>query len=215
MLKYTKKNNVFVFAVTGTIGSGKSVFSKMLSEKLHALYINADEVGHEALKAKQSAIVSIFGEKILDENKSVDRKKLSNTVFSNKKELAKLEAIAHPYIYAQIENIIHSEKKRPVVLEAAVLHKMKIDMLCDVIIYVDSVKKNAIKRLVKRGIPKESVLKIIKTQREIKIMKHKADIIVKNTKDLLRLGQIADNIGRHYDREQEYIRIPKKRCVFK
>ncbi|MEK7354744.1 MAG: dephospho-CoA kinase, partial [Chloroflexota bacterium] len=66
-----------VIGLTGGIGSGKSTVSQYLAE-LGAPIVDADKVGHEALKrsdVKQEIVVS-FGREVLGPDGEIDRKKL-------------------------------------------------------------------------------------------------------------------------------------------
>lgn len=201
-----------VIGVYGLAASGKTTFSNVLSKSLNALYISADRVGHTALKEKKEEIVKVFGEHILDMNGDIDRKHLGKIVFNNSLNLKKLENITHPYISEVINDTIKkTDKKTVIVLEAALLFRANLDKICSLTIYVKSKNKDIIKRLKKRGLPENTAIGIIKSQKDVKIKGSDADIIVNNTKDYNRLVVIANNLGRQY----ETGRIFKHKRVYK
>ena len=50
-----------------------------------------------------------FGEKILGDNGAIDRKKLGKIVFASQELRKKLESMAHPLIYQQLEEELQSD----------------------------------------------------------------------------------------------------------
>lgn len=84
--------------VTGLAGSGKSTVSKFLA-KPYGLYINADDIAHEALNDEVivKKLVNLYGEKIYQDG-VLQRSLLAEIVFNSKEELVKLEEVIHPYV---------------------------------------------------------------------------------------------------------------------
>ena len=84
-------------AITGIIGSGKSEVSKILREKGECV-LSADEINAKLLTDSDylKKLNKVFPETFIDG--SFDKKKLSSIVFSDEKELEKLNALAHPEI---------------------------------------------------------------------------------------------------------------------
>jgi dephospho-CoA kinase len=123
-----------VVGLTGGIGSGKSTVSQFLKE-LGAVIIDADKVGHEALKPDTKAwreVVAAFGRQILTPNGEIDRKKLGEIVFASSKALARLNKIIQPQIYALVKAKIEEYRRRGegvVVLEAPLLIDVPLLMM--------------------------------------------------------------------------------------
>ena len=91
-----------VIGVTGPICSGKTTLSGVLKEK-GAKIIDADAISH-ALLTKQGIkkqIIKFFGKDILL-NRKINRVKLADIVFSDKKKLDLLCSILHPSIKKEI-----------------------------------------------------------------------------------------------------------------
>lgn len=115
-----------VIGLTGGIGSGKSTVSQFLAE-LGAVIIDADKVGHEALKPDTDIwreVVAAFGRRILTPNGDIDRKKLGEIVFGNPEALARLNQIMHPRIYDMVKAQLEEYRRQGVevvVLEAPLL----------------------------------------------------------------------------------------------
>jgi dephospho-CoA kinase len=90
--------------LTGNIASGKSHTAQLFSE-LGAHIIDADVVVHELLAANTKAyekIVNAFGEQILRPDRSVDRRKLGQIVFSDTDKRNLLNNLIHPNVAAEI-----------------------------------------------------------------------------------------------------------------
>jgi len=87
-----------VIGLTGGIGSGKSTVARFLAE-LGAVILDADEVGHEALKSNskvQRQVVAAFGRDIVAASGEIDRKKLGEVVFNSPDARTRLNRIMHP-----------------------------------------------------------------------------------------------------------------------
>jgi len=117
---------MIVIGLTGGIGSGKSTVGAMLKE-FGAAFIDADKVGHRLLREDNDikwAVVSAFGEQILDESEAIDRKKLARIVFCDSAALKRLNAITHPAISQAVSEEVaefRSQHFKAVVVEAALL----------------------------------------------------------------------------------------------
>lgn len=94
-----------LFGLTGGIASGKSTVAAIL-RRLGAAVINADELSREVVQPGQEAwkeIVETFGSDVLQNDQSLDRKKLRKIVFHDPQARKKLEAIIHPRVRALAE----------------------------------------------------------------------------------------------------------------
>ena len=94
--------------VTGGIASGKSYVSEIL-EELGAPLIDFDELARVVVEPGKPAlkqIVAYFGKQVLADDGALDRKKLSDIVFSDMEKRKKLESFTHPAIYEEFFNRI-------------------------------------------------------------------------------------------------------------
>ena len=95
-----------IIGITGNSGSGKSTVSKMINENYNAKVIDADRIAKEMAKNNSEylqAIRQTFGEDIV-KNNELDRKKLADIVFSNKKEKEKLDSLTFEYVVKEIKS---------------------------------------------------------------------------------------------------------------
>ena len=89
-----------VVGLTGGIASGKSTAASLLGE-LGAHVIDADVLGHRAYNPGTSAfeaVVETFGNDIVADDGSIDRRALGGKVFSNDNALKRLTDIVWPEI---------------------------------------------------------------------------------------------------------------------
>lgn len=92
-------------ALTGGIGSGKSVVSETL--RTHGVTVlDADEISHHLTMPKQPAVAEIakaFGDEILTEDGALNRNQMREIIFSDAKKRACLEMILHPRVRQSLE----------------------------------------------------------------------------------------------------------------
>lgn len=111
-----------VIGLTGGIGVGKSTVASRLGE-LGATVVDCDDLGRQVVEpdgGAYDALVTEFGQGILQDDGRLDRAKMAGVVFNDPDALAKLNTITHPAIDAEIENCI-AAAAGPVVLDMAVL----------------------------------------------------------------------------------------------
>lgn len=187
-----------IYGLTGNIGTGKSTVAKMFGD-LGAFIVDADKVAREIVKPGEEAwkeIVSHFGERILNEDKSLDRKKLADIIFNNKEERNKLNEITHPIIIESIKKRISESTSEIIIIEAALLEKSGSlkDMLNGVIV-VTADPEIQIKRIKKRdGVSNKEVEARIDSQVSNSDKIKNADFIVTNNSDLTNVEKQVKSI---------------------
>jgi dephospho-CoA kinase len=96
---------VKLIGLTGGIASGKSTVAAIL-RRLGAAIINADELSREVVQPEREAwreIVATFGAQVLQDDQTLDRKKIRKIVFDDREARRKLEAIVHPRVRSLAE----------------------------------------------------------------------------------------------------------------
>jgi len=179
-------NNAFL--LTGGIATGKSSVCNFL--KLHGFHIiDADKIAHETLQENVSDIEKLFGKEYIKDGK-VDRKKLGELIFKNKKEKKALEAFLHPLIKKRIEE------------EALKLEKYNVPYIVDIplffetgsrydikpIVVVYAPKERQLERLIKReGYDMDHAKRRLNAQTDIEDKRKLADFVIDNSKDIKHL----------------------------
>jgi dephospho-CoA kinase len=194
--KIRGKDNRLVLAVTGGIASGKSVVAEML-ESLGAPVIDTDIIARWVVKPEKPAwkeIVAYFGDKIIEENRRLDRKKLSDIVFRDPVKRKKLESFTHPAIMEELARQVNEiAKKDPeAIIQAVVplLIEIKAQDHFHKVLVVHVPEEIQIERLVKRdGIAREEAANILKAQMPIDDKLAYADFVIHNENSLEETGR--------------------------
>ena len=194
-----------VIGFTGGIGSGKGVVSQFLAE-LGAIIIDADKVGHEALKPDTELwrrVVAAFGKQILTPSGEIDRKKLGEIVFGNPESLSRLNQIMHPQMYdmvkAQIEDY-RRQRAGVVVLEAPLLLEAGWTSLVDEVWVTVAPETTVLRRLSERsGLSQAESLTRIHSQLSLEERVKQADVVI-NTD--CSLDELRARVGRLWERLQ-------------
>jgi dephospho-CoA kinase len=87
-------------AITGGIGAGKTEALRAFA-RLGAATVSSDEIVHHLLRNDEGvkrAIVERLGEGVLDDRGAIDRSRVAERVFGDRKQLAWLEGLLHPLV---------------------------------------------------------------------------------------------------------------------
>ena len=175
-----------IIGLTGGIASGKSTVSKYLVEKGFKVY-DADKIAKDISEKKlvQEEIILTFGNKILDENGNIDRKKLQEIVFENKEKLKRLNAIIHPKVINFYKELKEKKTDKVIIFDVPLLFESGIDKFCNRILVIISDYEVQLNRIIERDkINKELAEKIIKSQLSNEERIKKADVVIENNSNL-------------------------------
>ena len=136
--------------ITGSLASGKTTASRILSYKKGPLF-SADKAVEELYKSKdfKSLIIKKFG---IDNKKNI-KKSLKKLIIKNIKNLKKLEKIIHPLVRKKMQKFTSLNKdKKKLFYEIPLLIESKLMKFFDVIIFIKTKKELRLKRFkAKRG----------------------------------------------------------------
>ncbi len=91
---------MLVIGLTGGIGSGKSTVAAML-RNAKVPVVDADELARQVIEKNSPGLhelVKVFGADVLNNDGTLNRKRLALIVFSDDRALSQLESILHPKI---------------------------------------------------------------------------------------------------------------------
>lgn len=196
-----KKSQAMIIGITGGIATGKSTVTAYLRSKRFTV-ICADEISHLLTRKNAKgwkAIQKKFGSDMLMKNQELDREKLAQLIFTNKKAKQQLENILHPMVRSEILKAISRAQKstrhKLIFVDVPLLFESGFDKLCDVVMCVYSNQKHQIDRLVKvRRMTKSQALVRIKSQQPLKTKIQRSDIVIENNGTLRELHQILSLI---------------------
>lgn len=176
-----------LIGLTGGIASGKSLVAEEL-RRLGAHLIDADEIAREIVRPGLPAhkeIIESFGEKILNPDKTINRKMLGQIVFADSKLRKKLERITHPGILDETDKRIAAIKnKKPdamIVMNAPLLIEVGLHKKMDKVIVVYADEKTQMERLIRRdGLTADEARNRISSQMPINEKRKYADFVIEN-----------------------------------
>lgn len=188
-----------IIGVTGGMGSGKSLASRMFGE-LGAIVIEADKVGKKLYSIDptlKNKIVEAFGNDILDDSGEVSFKKLAAVAFKNSPSAGLLNSITHPFIKIAIrEKIIELAISHDViVVDAALLYEGELLYSVDYIITVTAPEELRVKRVVDSGrFSEEEVRKRMALQLPEKEKADRADYVITNVGTIEELRAKVEDV---------------------
>ena len=173
-----------LIGITGRIGSGKSTVTKSLSKSLNAVVVDADIVSRTLTLENGKALPLIakkFGEDFIVNN-AMDRAKMRELVFTNKKAKETLEDILKPLIEDEMMAQIKSAKSEYVIVDIPLLvgSAFWLEKL-NFIVVVDVPENVQIERIIKRnGLPLETIKNMMNAQPSRQEYKQIANIVFEN-----------------------------------
>lgn len=167
--------------ISGKIAAGKSEVEKILLEMNYPVY-DLDKFSHSLLEDNE-----VVRKKVLEEFKTLDRKELAKTVFSDLAKKEKLEKIIYPKLMQVISIIFEKHKKDKIVfISGAMLFKSGFYKVFDKMIFVEANDDIRLERLMKRNnLSKQDALNRLNLQDDCRGL----PIIIKNNSDMFYLRE--------------------------
>lgn len=187
-----------IIGLTGPTGAGKSSL-RIFAEAEGFKVVDCDIIARKATEKSTEglkALVQVFGEDILNEDKTLNRAKLAQKAFITKEKTELLNKTIFPYITKLVEKEIIGDK---VLLDAPTLFESGIDSFCDKTIGVLADKDIRLSRITARdGITKKAALIRINAGKSDDFYKEKCDFIIFNngieTEFIAEFGEIINSI---------------------
>ncbi|MBI3088541.1 MAG: dephospho-CoA kinase [Candidatus Omnitrophica bacterium] len=193
---------MIVIGITGGLGTGKSTVARMFGD-LGAVVLDADRIAHEVMEPKKlawRAIIRAFGEDVLNEDNTVNRRWLAARVFRDPEARRELEAIVHPHVLKHIKQRLHRLRRRgraclprrpggkraprrqvkAVVLDVPLLVETGSQKLVDALVVVTAPPDVQRQRLIARGMSEGDAAGRIAAQWQLTVKEDLADYVVEN-----------------------------------
>ena len=160
------------------------------------------EIGHSVLKNNLSIkkkLIKNFGNEILGKNKNIDREKLGNIVFNDKRKLKKLNSAIHPVIFSEIKNKAHRIIKKygpraKIIIDAPLLLETNVKKIVDNVIVVQAEIEKTTER--SKKFSEVRIKKISEFQMPMYEKIKYADFVIYNNGDFKNLErQVAEIIN--------------------
>ena len=181
-----------IIGITGGVGSGKSAVLNILEQDYQSFVVQADLVAHELMlpgNVSYKKIVNFFGESILNEDRTINRKRLGEVVFSNQEKRKILNSFVHPEVKNKIKEWIRDAKKKRIydffIIEAALLLEDHYEEICDEIWYIYAKKEIRKERLKKsRGYSEEKIQNMMNSQLPEDVFRSRCNRTIDNSGDI-------------------------------
>jgi len=182
-------------ALTGGIGTGKSSASAILS-LFGFRVIDADKIAHSVLDSKANEIAQRFGKEFILSDGKVDRKRLGRVVFADKELREELESIVHPSIREEIEKASLEQERlgKPYLIDIPLFFE-RGNYPIDRVITVYAPKELQIERIMKRdSLSKDEALQRIDAQMDIEEKRRLATWVIDNSGSLKQLQNECERV---------------------
>jgi len=189
--------------LTGGIGCGKSHILKEF-HKLGVYTIDADEIAHAVILPDRSAygqILDTFGPEILALDRTIDRKKLGERVFSDEKARERLNQIVHPLVLEEEARRIaefeeREEPKSPIIMvDAALMVETGSYRQYDFVVVVYCPHQVQLQRVIARDrLSEEEALQRIQSQMPLLEKIKYADYIIESSGRLSETNEQVKHI---------------------
>ncbi|RMZ95311.1 dephospho- kinase domain-containing [Brachionus plicatilis] len=183
---------MFLVGLTGGIASGKSTVSKIFNEEFKIPIIDADLIARQVVLPDRTGwkrVRSLFGNEILNQDRTVNRDKLGEIIFSDREKM--LNKALHGLILLEILkqillNLVKGE--RLVLLDIPLLFETKIGLSLlsyKLVVYCQS-EEEQLRRLMIRNpnLSEQEAKKRIQSQMNTADKLKLADYCIDNSKDL-------------------------------
>lgn len=173
----------YALGLTGGIASGKSLASKYLSDR-YAIY-DADQIVHDLYRTDMELIDTIgriFGPNVI-KNGQVDRNKLREIVFSDRRLLHDLNSLVHPIVGKVIVDTIrkHRDTRTRGIFVIPLLCENGWNKKLDGSLLISCSVEKQIQRLYKRdGFSRDRAISIIKSQMPLEQKMKLCTWVIKN-----------------------------------
>ena len=185
---------MYTIGVTGGIASGKSLVSTMLGE-LGAHVVEADEIARRQASPGSpllERLVGAFGDRILHDDLSLDRRALAAIAFSDGNALARLNEITHPpltkAIGRRLAELLLEDPAGVAVVDAALLLDWELSAAVDMTVAVVAPRDVRVARMVAEGMTESEAAARLGSQRPDDWYASRTDVVIENdgTEDELR-----------------------------
>ena len=168
--------------ITGGIGSGKSVVSKIL-ESMHFPVFYSDRAAKEVLINNfevKKRLIDLFGNRVFENNR-LNKEFLATIIFSDDQARLEVNRMVHPMVREAFDAFASNHNASLVFNEAAILFETESNKFFDKVILVTAPEELRIERVMKRDeVSKQEVQARIDNQWDDSKKEPLADFVLVN-----------------------------------
>ncbi|MBQ9861413.1 MAG: dephospho-CoA kinase [Clostridia bacterium] len=192
---------VFVIGLTGSTGAGKSEVARIMAERPSWVIIDADVISRRVVEKGQPALNALtehFSTDILNEDGTLNRKRLAEKAFSSPEETAALNAIVHPAVIREIKRELSAAArygKAVAVIDAPLLLQAGVDAICNYTVAVVSTPTLRKARIMARdGLTTEEADRRMRAQPSDEYYEERVSSVLYNLGDRESLREAAERL---------------------
>jgi len=174
---------MLLVGLTGNYGMGKSIVLSQF-EKLGALTLDSDKIVESLLSEAEviEKVKSRLGNKVVDDNGNLMKKKVADLIFKNDILKGSLEDLLHPLVFEKIEGFLKTitNEHAIVVIEVPLLYERCYEGRFKRTVTVFTDEKTVLRRLEKSGVSKDDAMQRLKSQLPIEMKTIKSDYKIDN-----------------------------------
>lgn len=179
--------------LVGDIGSGKSYISKLFkvpifdADKEVSLIYKKNKSCFKKIKKKIPGYFNKF---------PIKKNELISSILEKRDNLKKISKIVHPIVRNKMKEFLLKNKyKKIIVLDVPLYLENRLNKKNDIIVFIQSKRKDIQKRLIKRkGYNYFLIKKLKKIQLPAKKKKKKSDFVIKNDFSMITAKKSVKNI---------------------
>lgn len=191
-----------VIGLTGGSGVGKGcVCREFLKYNINS--IDTDQTARQVCGVDNpclNELVSTFGNIILNEDGTLNRKQLASIAFADKDRHETLNKITHYYILNEVRTWLNTQRTAghiAAIVDAPLLFESGFDKECDIIIAVTAPREKRLERLLLRdNIPLEAIELRLSKQWNDEFYTKKSNFVIRNNDSL---EDIAEQVKQIYN----------------
>ena len=140
-------------AITGSIGSGKSVVSRMMN--VLGVPVYDCDVNAKRLMTDDEFIVSelkrMFGDECYEDDGTLNRQYIASRIFTDKENIKRVNSLVHPVVKRDFEEWAARQESSVVAVETAILYESGMIEAVDKVLVVWADRETAISRTMQRS----------------------------------------------------------------
>lgn len=198
----------YIIGLTGGIGSGKSVVSRLMRLMGVPVY-DCDSEAKRLMSedaAIREALIASVGEEVYGADGQLDRAFLASYMFADAGRVAMVNRIVHPIVRADFRRWACQTRKAVVAVESAILFEAGMDADVDAVWMVYAPEEVCLQRAIQRDASdEEAVRRRMRQQMSEQDYRQRAHEVICNDGHTSLIAQVGRLLGVLCQRQQETI----------